>query len=182
MPPLILLEGITRVKDGCVPTKVTGRYPVCDAGHEWRRPTASSGREVVRRRNSRAPLSHLHWDYESLRALPASRSTAGAGAGTSRDRVRTIVVVGLGHMPKGRQSPKHALPRGMTPEQVTREIGPRISAMDEAIAQCESRFGEQNRLLDHPILGPLTGRQWRKFHWVHGRHHIKQIQSLRQQS
>ncbi len=99
-----------------------------------------------------------------------------------RDRMRTIVVVGLGHMPKGRQSPKHALPRGMTPEQVTREIGPRISAMDAAIAQCESRFGKQNRLLDHPILGPLTGRQWRKFHWVHGHHHLKQIQGLRQQS
>ena len=99
-----------------------------------------------------------------------------------RDRMRTIVVVGLGHMPNGRQSPKHALPRGMTPEQVTREIGPRISAMDAAIAQCESRFGKQNRLLDHPILGPLTGRQWRKFHWVHGRHHLKQVQSLRQQS
>jgi hypothetical protein len=54
--------------------------------------------------------------------------------------------------------------------------------MDEAIAQCESRFGKQNRLLDHPILGPLTGRQWRKFHWVHGHHHLKQIQGLRQQS
>jgi hypothetical protein len=31
-------------------------------------------------------------------------------------------------------------------------------------------------------LGPLTGRQWRKFHWVHGHHHLKQIQGLRQQS
>src|SRR5580658_6111481 len=83
MPPLILLEGITRFRDGCVPTKVTGRYPVCDAGHEWRRPPASSGGEVVRRRNSRAPLSDLHGDHEGLRALPASGSTAGARAGAS---------------------------------------------------------------------------------------------------
>jgi hypothetical protein len=96
-----------------------------------------------------------------------------------RDRARTIVVLGLGHMPKGRQSPKHAVPRGMAPEQVAREIGPRISAMAEVIAQCESRFGKRNRLLDHPVLGPLTGRQWRKFHWVHGRHHVKQIQDLK---
>ncbi len=99
-----------------------------------------------------------------------------------RDRAKTVVVLGLGYMPEGRKSPKHALPRGMAPEQVAREIGSSISAMDEAISQCEARFGEQNRLLDHPILGPLTGRQWRKFHWVHGRHHLKQIQNLRQQS
>jgi hypothetical protein len=130
-------------------------------------------------------LEHLYLTYTGTtkafeRCLQAGQPQVRARV--LRDRLRTIVVVGLGHMPKGRQSPKHALPRGMTPEQVTREIGPRISAMDEAIAQCESRFGKQNRLLDHPILGPLTGRQWRKFHWVHGRHHLKQIQGLRQQS
>ena len=61
-----------------------------------------------------------------------------------------------------------------------REIGPRISAMDDLIAQCEARFGKRTRVLDHPFLGPLTARQWRKFHWVHGRHHLKQIQKLRQ--
>jgi uncharacterized protein DUF1569 len=130
-------------------------------------------------------LEHLYLTYTGTtkafeRCLQAGQPQVSARV--LRDRMRTIVVVGLGHMPKGRQSPKHALPRGMTPEQVTREIGPRISAMDAAIAQCESRFGKQNRLLDHPILGPLTGRQWRKFHWVHGHHHLKQIQGLRQQS
>jgi len=130
-------------------------------------------------------LEHLYLTYTGTtkafeRCLQASQPQVRARV--LRDRMRTIVVVGLGHMPQGRQSPKHALPRGMTPEQVTREIGPRISAMDAAIAQCESRFGKQNRLLDHPILGPLTGRQWRKFHWVHGHHHLKQIQGLRQQS
>jgi hypothetical protein len=130
-------------------------------------------------------LEHLYLTYTGTtkafeRCLQAGQPQVHARI--LRDRLRTIVVVGLGHMPNGRQSPKHALPRGMTPEQVTREIGPRISAMDEAIAQCESRFGKQNRLLDHPILGPLTGRQWRKFHWVHGRHHLKQIRDLRQLS
>jgi hypothetical protein len=98
-----------------------------------------------------------------------------------KDRVRTFVVTGLGHLPEGRKSPKHALPRGMAVEEVVRDIGPRISAMDDQIAKCEARFGKGTRVLDHPILGPLTGRQWRKFHWVHGRHHLKQIHKLRQQ-
>jgi hypothetical protein len=62
------------------------------------------------------------------------------------------------------------------------EIGPQITAMDEAIAHCEQRHGKRTRLLDHPVLGPLTARQWRKFHWVHGKHHVKQIQRLRASS
>jgi hypothetical protein len=33
--------------------------------------------------------------------------------------------------------------------------------------------------LDHPILGPFSIAQWRKFHLVHGLHHVKQIQRLK---
>jgi len=29
--------------------------------------------------------------------------------------------------------------------------------------------------MDHLFLGPLTANEWRKFHWVHGRHHARQI-------
>ena len=98
------------------------------------------------------------------------------------DRMKTFVVTGLGHMPEGRKAPERAQPRGMAAEEVMREIGPRLSAMDNLIAQCEARFGKRTRVLDHPILGPLTARQWRKFHWVHGRHHLKQIKRLRKES
>jgi hypothetical protein len=51
--------------------------------------------------------------------------------------------------------------------------------MDKAIAECESRYGKATRLLDHPVLGPLTAHQWRRFHVVHGKHHVKQIENLR---
>jgi Protein of unknown function (DUF1569) len=99
-----------------------------------------------------------------------------------RDRISAFVVTRLGHMPEGRKAPAHAQPSGRSAEEVVREIGPRISAMDDLIAQCEARFGENTRVLDHPFLGPLTARQWRKFHWIHGRHHLKQIRKLRHKS
>lgn len=99
-----------------------------------------------------------------------------------QDRMKTLIVTGLMHMPEGRKAPERAQPRGMPADEVMREIGPRISAMDDLITQCEARFGKRTRVLDHPILGPLTAHQWRKFHWVHGRHHIKQIEKLRLQS
>jgi hypothetical protein len=99
---------------------------------------------------------------------------------TWTDRMKTCVVVGLGHMPGGRKAPKHSTPRGLPPEQVRREIGTKIAAMDAIIARAEERYGKETRLLDHPILGPLRGREWRKFHWVHGMHHVRQIERQRQ--
>jgi hypothetical protein len=130
-------------------------------------------------------LEHLYLTYTGT--TKAFERCLQAGEPQARtpmlmDRMRAFVVTGLGHLPEGRKSPKHALPRGMAVEEVVRDIGPRISAMDDQIAQCEARFGKRTRVLDHPILGPLTGRQWRKFHWVHGQHHLKQIHNLRQPS
>ena len=95
-------------------------------------------------------------------------------------RVRTLVVVGLGHMPAGRKAPSASQPRGLPAEKVRNEVGEKIAAMDAIIAQCEARFGRRVRLLDHPILGPLTATQWRKFHLVHGMHHEKQLLRLRE--
>jgi hypothetical protein len=67
-----------------------------------------------------------------------------------------------------------------TPKQrlVVAEIGGQIEVMDRIIGQCEARYGKRVKLLNHSVLGPLSGSEWRKFHWVHGRHHIKQIWGL----
>jgi hypothetical protein len=55
-----------------------------------------------------------------------------------------------------------------------------MAAMDAIIALCEARFGRRVKLLDHPILGPLTAVEWRKLHVVRGRHHLKQLLQLRE--
>ena len=103
-----------------------------------------------------------------------------ATSSTWRHRLLTALVVGVGYMPSGREAPKSARPRGAAIENVLAEIGPQIGAMDEVIGKCEQRYGRNTKVLDHPILGPLTAQQWRKFHWVHGQHHLKQIRRLRE--
>ncbi len=95
-------------------------------------------------------------------------------------RFRALVVVGFGHLPAGRRAPENTRPKGLAVEKVRNEVGAKIAAMDAIIAECEARFGRSVKLLDHPILGPLTATQWRKFHLVHGRHHQKQLLRLRQ--
>jgi DinB superfamily len=97
-------------------------------------------------------------------------------------RVLTFVVVGLRHLPAGRESPAVARPRGLPIEQVRQEIGAKLEAMDAIIAECEERYGRHVKVLDHPILGPLTAAQWRTLHLVHGRHHHKQLVRLRERA
>jgi hypothetical protein len=128
-------------------------------------------------------LEHLYLTYTGTvkgfeRVAQAGKPLATTQTWTQRGR--TLVVVAFGYLPSGRQAPKVARPRGLPPEKVLAEIGQKISEMDENIARCEEKFGSRRKLLDHPVLGPLTAAQWRKFHLVHGLHHVKQIQRLRE--
>jgi hypothetical protein len=127
-------------------------------------------------------LEHLYLTYTGTmkgfeRVVEAGKPLVTAQSWAQRGR--TLVVVGFGYLPSGREAPPVARPRGIPPEKVLAEIGPKIAAMDEIVARCEQKFGSRRKLLDHPILGPLTAAQWRKFHLVHGLHHVKQIRHLR---
>jgi Protein of unknown function (DUF1569) len=99
---------------------------------------------------------------------------------TFKNRWQSLLVVGFGYMPSGRKSPERALPRGIGGETVVGEIQDKISQMDAALAQCAAQFGPRAKILDHPVLGPFSVAQWRKFHLVHGLHHVKQICGLRE--
>jgi uncharacterized protein DUF1569 len=129
-------------------------------------------------------LEHLYLTYTGTmrgfeRVLEAGKPMASPAS--MRQRLRTLVVLGFNHLPEGRKAPKPTVPRGLPPEKVRGEVGLKLAAMDEIIALCEARFGH-GKLLDHTILGPLSAAQWRKFHLIHGRHHVKQILRLRRQS
>jgi hypothetical protein len=128
-------------------------------------------------------LEHLYLTYTGT--VKGFQRVAEAGkplvtGSTWAQRRRRWVVLGLGYLPSGREAPQFARPRGLPQEKVLGEIGLKIAEMDNMIGRCEETFGPRKNLLDHPILGPLTGGQWRKFHLVHGLHHLKQIRRLRE--
>jgi len=72
-------------------------------------------------------------------------------------------------------------PRGIPPREAFNSIRKNLVAMDEVISACEERFGARTKLSAHPVLGPITARQWRRFHQIHTSHHMRQIRGLRQQ-
>jgi hypothetical protein len=128
-------------------------------------------------------LEHLYLTYTGT--IKAFQRLAAAGkppdaAATWAQRRRRWVVLGLSYLPSGREAPSFARPRGLAPDNVRAEIERKIGEMDDTIRQCEEQFEMRRNLLDHPILGPLTGNQWRKFHLVHGLHHMKQIRRLKE--
>ena len=127
-------------------------------------------------------LEHLYLTYTGTvkgceRALASQNPLATPQ--TAKQRLKTLVVVTLGYYPRGIQAPAQVHPKGIPAEQVVSDIARQIAAMDELLTRCEQRLGKRNKLFNHPILGALTGEQWRKFHWIHGRHHVQQILELR---
>jgi hypothetical protein len=126
-------------------------------------------------------LEHLYLTYTgTIKGFQlAASGQRSPSKSTWRHRALRFVVLGLSHMPARRQAPSNTRPRGLAAEKLAVEIGPKIIEMDEIISRCERARG-RGKLLDHPILGPLTANEWRKFHLVHGLHHVKQIRKLRE--
>jgi hypothetical protein len=126
-------------------------------------------------------LEHLYLTYTGTVKGFERVAAAGKPLGSAQSlpqRARTLLVVGFGYFPSGRKAPPMTRPRGLPPEKVLAEIGPKIAEMNDIISRCEEKLGARSKLLDHPVLGPLTANQWRKFHLVHGLHHVKQLRRL----
>jgi len=126
-------------------------------------------------------LEHLYLSYTGTIKGFERILLAGKPEATSpslKQRVGALLVLRLRYMPSGREAPKAARPKGLPTDQVLSEIVPRIGEMDALLSQCAQKLG-RGKLLDHPILGPLTAEEWKIFHLVHGMHHVKQIRRLK---
>ena len=82
---------------------------------------------------------------------------------------------GSGTCPSERTTPLQVTPRDGAGLESLRQFNDALVAMDATLADAEKRFGSRVKVLDHPILGPLTAKEWRRFHRTHARHHLKQI-------
>jgi hypothetical protein len=123
-------------------------------------------------------LEHLLLTYKGTNRGLAKCMEGGAPLATGatlRDRIANLMVLKLGYLPNGRKSPERAMPRGMPLEEVRQAFSTELEQMGSALDDCEERFGAQTKILDHPFIGPLTAEEWRRFHWVHGHHHARQI-------
>jgi Protein of unknown function (DUF1569) len=128
--------------------------------------------------NSAQILEHLLLTYTAttkgmLRTMDAGQPQRGKP--DIKQRLKRIYVLGIGRFPSGIEAPQHVVPRRELGSEPLRRFNDALVAMDATLADAEKRFGTGTRLLNHPVLGPLTAQEWRRFHQVHGRHHLRQV-------
>ena len=118
-------------------------------------------------------LSYAATTRGTLKAMKVGKPLGGKP--TLRDRVSTFYVAGLGFLPSGRMAPEQTIPTSGAGVDSLRPFNDALVAMDATLTDAEKRFGSRVKLLNHAVLGPLTAKEWRRFHRTHARHHLKQL-------
>jgi len=129
--------------------------------------------------DSASILEHLALTYGSTTRLMDKCIREGcplATSATAKHRAAQLLVLGLSFIPGGRKAPARVVPTGLAGREALQLIFSNLEKMDQALRTCEERFGSNNKVADHPVLGPIPISGWRKFHLLHTRHHMKQIQ------
>ncbi len=89
-----------------------------------------------------------------------------------------LQTIGLGVMPHGIPSTPRLKPRTFEPlsgAQLAERLMEKAEEMDVLLAVARRKFGIQP-CAEHPFYGPLRVDEWRRYHALHGRHHLKQLQ------
>lgn len=93
-----------------------------------------------------------------------------------------MMILSFGAMPQGVPALEETMPKpgsfpAMNGQELADLLHREIEAMDTTLDACRRRFGIE-RVGIHPLLGPLRVDQWRRFHAVHGGHHLIQLRSV----
>ena len=127
---------------------------------------------------------HLRLSYASTRGVMETRIAKGVPTRTPvtpLGRVAQFAITRCGYFPRKRQAPAIVMPGKLTPldgDSVYQTVAADVDAMAKAIDEVERLLGS-GRTVNHAVLGPMSAAQWRRFHLVHGRHHVRQIWRIR---
>ena len=132
-------------------------------------------------------IEHLVLNLEATRTALEIRLDKGRPERhTTRSRaewVLQLMVLSAGHMPKGVPATAETTPDTRLAATGVRELSQRletaIDRLDATLDHCRQRFGME-RVGRHFLLGPLRVDQWRRYHVLHLRHHLRQIEEVRQ--
>jgi hypothetical protein len=134
-------------------------------------------------------VEHLVLGYRLTSSALETRLNKGR---LSRNRKRTylqwslqLMILSFGKLPRGVPALDEVMPvagsfAAMDGQQLGNLIRQEMEAMDKLFDACRRKFGME-RVAVHPFLGPLRVDQWRRFHVVHGLHHLTQLRSVIEQ-
>ncbi len=136
--------------------------------------------------NAQQVVEHLVLGYRQTSSALETRLSKGR---LSRNQTRTwlqwslqLMILSFGRLPRGVPALDETMPvagrfAAMDGQQLGDLLRQEIDTMDELFDACRRKFG-MDRVAVHPFLGPLRVDQWRRFHVVHGLHHVTQLRSV----
>jgi hypothetical protein len=143
-------------------------------------------RGLVHKWTAQQVVEHLVLNYRLTSAALETRLNKGR---VPRKQTRThlqwslqLMILSFGALPRGVPALDETVPvKGRFAAMDGRQLGDLLrqeaEAMDTLLDTCRRRFGI-DRVGAHPWLGPLRVDQWRRFHVVHGLHHVAQLRSV----
>jgi len=102
---------------------------------------------------------------------------------TPKERLAQFVIIRCAYFPPGRQAPQMVKPElsklpALDGAELAAEYRRRAGELDASLDKARAAWGRSAAVATHPILGPLSEPQWRKFHAVHTLHHCKQLDRI----
>lgn len=130
-------------------------------------------------------VEHLVLGYRLTSTALETRLSKGRVSHKTRTQLQwllQLMILSFGALPRGVPALDETMPeKGRFAAMDGRQLGDLLrqeaEAMDTLLDTCRRRFGIE-RVGAHPWLGPLRVDQWRRFHVVHGLHHVVQLQSV----
>lgn len=151
--------------------------------------SAKTQARLPRRWSIQQIMEHLILSYSATEAILTSRIGKGRPTQARPSLAQScgrIYVIRLGFFPRGVSAPVEVTPPNDSPplpgEHLASMASEHLVRMDALLDRTSKLFGDRKKSVSHLVLGPLSPPQWRKFHLVHGLHHIKQIQAIRKRS
>lgn len=135
--------------------------------------------------NTQQIVEHLQLTYSLTERAFEARLAKGRPTRARvsfQQRVGQFYVTTLGIFPKGRPAPQNTQPPAhaepLSGAEMLVEIHQLLTTLDTLYARAQASFGSA-RAITHQAMGPLSVHQWRRFHLIHARHHVKQILAIR---
>jgi hypothetical protein len=129
-------------------------------------------------------VQHLRLTYASTADAVEARLAKGRptkAKPTILQRLAQFSLFTINVYPDGRKAPELVTPAPEPPrsgDDLTCSTAEHLAAIDKLLGEAEALFGS-GPCISHFLLGPLSVEQWRRFHLLHGDHHVRQILAIR---
>ncbi|MGC2398457.1 MAG: DUF1569 domain-containing protein [Acidobacteriaceae bacterium] len=144
---------------------------------------------LIHKWNAQQIIEHLILGYrETTRQLETRLSKGHRPRNVDRTSLQwllQLMILSFGKLPSGVPAMEETMPApgrfgAMSGRQLDELLRQEMEALDSALDRCRRKFGME-RVAHHPLLGPLRVDQWRRFHVVHGLHHLAQVRAVIQE-